>query len=83
MVTGFVRMLHRAGKPEFYCIGWIDAPAIELLRRKPERFVERILSFDLECANWGAGPATSEIDRVCRSYLSGKLSHQGREIRMS
>src|SRR5262249_43311689 len=74
MVTGFVRMIHRAGKPEFYCIGRIGAPAHEIVERKRERYVERVLTPDVACANWEAEHPSEEIHRICESYLRQRFS---------
>jgi hypothetical protein len=81
MVTGFVRMLHRAGKPEFYCLGWIDAPAHVVRDRRPERYVERVLD-TATYANWDIDRPRDGIRKVCRSYLD-TVSQSGVHIPLS
>jgi DNA-binding XRE family transcriptional regulator len=67
MVTGFARMLHRAGKPEFFCLGKIDAPSVEIVGRSRELYVQSVFPGG-ESANWDRRPR-DEIVRVCKSYL--------------
>jgi hypothetical protein len=74
MVTGFVRMLHRAGKPEFFCLGRISAPSYEIFQRRPERYVECVLCADVECVSWRVSRPKDEILRVCRAYLEKRFS---------
>jgi hypothetical protein len=83
MVTGFVRMLHRAGKPEFFCLGRIAAPSDEICNRRPERYVERVLRADVESANWRAGRPKDEILRVCQDYLDKAFFYRGDRIPLS
>lgn len=70
MVIGFARMLHRAGKPEFFCLGFIGASSAEICQRTPERFVERVGEAGVGRANWRSGRARDEIARICGNYLS-------------
>jgi hypothetical protein len=72
MVTGFARMLHRAGKPEFYCLARVAAPENEIRRRKPERYVDRVFAADGKRANLRTGRPSAEISRVCNAYLASK-----------
>jgi hypothetical protein len=83
MVTGFVRMLHRAGKPEFFCLGRIAAPADEICDRRPERYVERVFHATVKCANWHAGRPKDEIRRVCQDYLDKTFLNKGKRIPLS
>jgi hypothetical protein len=83
MVTGFVRMLHRAGKPEFFCLGRIAATSDEICKRRPDRYVERILAADVEYANWQAGRPKDEILRVCQAYLDRMVRYDGLRIPLS
>ncbi len=69
IVTGFARMLHRGGKPEFYCLAKIDATYNELSERVRERYVESITRANFEHANWQRGRPCDEITRVCTDYL--------------
>jgi hypothetical protein len=70
MVVGFVRMIHRGGKPEFICLGRISAPASHISGRRPERYVEYVVPVPVRPADWTTDPPTREIRRVCRDYLS-------------
>lgn len=83
MLTGFVRLLHRAGKPEFFCLGRIAAPAHEIRKRTPERYVEEVLRSELACVNWEAARPTDEIVRVCQAYLKSLFQHEGVRIPLS
>lgn len=68
VLTGFVRMVHRAGKPEFFGLARIDGKADDIWGRRPERYVEKVFSPSIEKANWKT-PASPQIARMCRSYL--------------
>jgi hypothetical protein len=70
MVVGFVRMIHRGGKPEFICLGRIFAPGRQICERKPERYVEYVVPAAVQSVDWNLGPPTREIRRVCRDYLN-------------
>jgi predicted nucleotidyltransferase len=83
MVIGFARMLHRAGKPEFFCLGWIAAPAHEIINRKPERYVECVVKANVERANWNAGKPREEIIRVCQAYLNETIRYKGSRVPLS
>jgi hypothetical protein len=80
IVTGFSKMLHRGGKPEFYCLGWIDAPAKELIGRKPEKYVTAIRSIPGDKADWRHPKPSCEVARVCRAYV--KASEVDEEVRI-
>lgn len=69
IVTGFARMLHRGGKPEFYCLAKIDATYDELCAREPERYVERITRANYQRADWQRNRPCDEIAQVCKHYL--------------
>lgn len=73
MIIGFARMLHRAGKPEFYCLARIAAPADEILEREPERYVDRVFPAPVGRANWRMGHPSAEISRMCRAYLAKEI----------
>jgi hypothetical protein len=83
IVTGFARMLHRGGKPEFFCLGRIAATSKDICARDPERYVEYVIAAPVECANWSTGRATEEISRVCRDYLSKAFKHLDVRIPLS
>ncbi|MDZ4067239.1 MAG: hypothetical protein U1E06_10395 [Tabrizicola sp.] len=83
MVTGFVRMLHRAGKPEFFCLGRIGAPSDEICNRKPERYVESVFRAPVTCANWHVGRPRDQIDRVCQDYLEKIFRYKGGRVPLS
>jgi hypothetical protein len=85
MPTGFIRMLHRGGKPEFFCLGRIDAPSKEISDRKPERYVQRVLvATNVKQANLQVSQPSKEISRVCRDYLERAfVNQQGKRIPMS
>ena len=81
-LVAFSRMLHRAGKPEFYCVGLIGAAAEELYRRKPERYYVKNLKIisDVPAIDWTRQSPAREVHRVCTSLLEMKdqlisLSH--------
>lgn len=78
MVTGFARMLHRAGKPEFFCFGRIFATARKVYERKPERYVDYVFAAAVEVANLKAVRPRDEVRRVCRAYLDQFLSRKDR-----
>jgi len=73
LLTGFVRMVHRAGKPEFFGIARIDATSDEICARDPERYVEKVFTAQIEKANWSK-PASPQIARMCRTFLD---QHRG------
>jgi len=82
-ITSFVRMLHRAGKPEFYCLGLLGATADKIRGRKPERYVEEVLKPEMAHAIWNIGRPSSEIARVCQAYLDEVLRHRQGRIPLS
>jgi hypothetical protein len=76
-------MLHRAGKPEFFCLGRIAAPAHEICNRNRERFVQDVFPSNVACANWERGSPAEEVARVCQAYLENIFSHEGSETMLS
>lgn len=76
-------MLHRGGKPEFYCLGRIDASSDEICSRDPERYVEKVLTSGVKPANWSAGRAAEEICRVCQDYRDKPLHDKGVRVPLS
>jgi hypothetical protein len=83
VVFGFARMLHRAGKPEFFCLGKINATATEICDRKPERYVECVLRSDVQHANFRTGKPSAEIRKVCSDYLDNRIDEHGEHIPLS
>jgi hypothetical protein len=73
-------MLHRAGTPEFFCLGRINAPFAEIATRRPERYVEQVFAPNIQGANWRLGRSSDEIRRVCESFLENRLD--GRDDRI-
>ncbi|BAR57660.1 hypothetical protein NK6_4493 [Bradyrhizobium diazoefficiens] len=69
MVFGFARMLHRAGKPEFFLIGRIDALAQEICDRRKELYVQRVLTSGVEPLNWKSVHLAADLIRLCSDYL--------------
>lgn len=69
MVFGFARILHRAGKPEFFLIGKIDAVAQEICDRRKEQYVQRVLTSGVEPLNWKSAHLAGDLIRVCSDYL--------------
>lgn len=68
-VIAFTRMLHRAGKPEFFLLGLIGAQSGELRERTPDRYTKALLLTGVPPVDWSIRPHTKEISRVCRAYL--------------
>ena len=69
MVTGFTRMVHRAGKPEFFCVGTIRATAAEIVARPvTDGFTYGTLIGSLQPIRREKGVA-AEISRICKEYL--------------
>jgi hypothetical protein len=83
MVTGFVRILDRAGKPEFFCLGRVGALFSEICDRRPERYVERVVAAGLKRADWHADRPAHEICRVCQDYLEESFTYRGARIPLS
>lgn len=69
MLTGFARMLHRGGKPEFFGLARIGATAAEIKRRKPERYVDKVVESGVRPADFLNGRPSQELIRVCKAYL--------------
>lgn len=83
MVLGFARMLHRGGKPEFYCLGMIDATAKEITQRKPERYVDRVITSGLGQVDWNSRRIPAEIQNLCRDYLDRPIRSENVIIPLS
>jgi hypothetical protein len=69
-VIAFTRMLHRAGKPEFFLLGLMGADSNELRERTPDRYTKELLITGVPPVDWSIRPHTREISRVCRGYLN-------------
>jgi hypothetical protein len=82
-ITGFVRMLHRAGKPEFFGLGLLGATADKIRKRTPERYVEEVIKAELPRANWDTAQPTKEIARVCQAYREKAMQHESARISLS
>jgi hypothetical protein len=83
IVMGFARMLHRAGKPEFFCLGYIAETSDRIIERRPERYVEYVMPAPVEPARWSAGRPRDEIARVCKDYLGKTFNIEGIQIAKS
>jgi hypothetical protein len=83
-VIAFARMIHRGGKPEFFCLSRIGATAGELQTRKPERYVESILPLPsgVDPVDWSLQP-TQEIARVCSGYLQHSFEYKDKSVPQS
>jgi len=82
LLTGFVRMVHRAGKPEFFGIAKIDATSDEICARKPERYVEKVFIAQIDKANWNK-PASPQIARMCRTFLEQHRGFRSNSVPLS
>jgi hypothetical protein len=69
IAMAFARMLHRAGKPEFYCLGYIHARATEIMQRKPDRYTDRVIRPEVGRVDLDSAHPTIDIARICGSYL--------------
>jgi hypothetical protein len=66
---GFARMLHRAAKQEFYCLGYMDGTEAEIRDRKPERYVAQVFSAEVGRVDFGSKHPTEDIIRICSAFL--------------
>jgi hypothetical protein len=62
---GFAQMVHRAGKPELICLGFINEDADEIRKRRPEAYVKRILNLPLPPCDF----VSSAPERSIAAYL--------------
>lgn len=70
-IFGFARMLHRAGKPEFFCMGRIEETGEALCMRGRERYVFEVQQAPVEPAVWGGQVrASAEVRRIGQEWLS-------------
>jgi hypothetical protein len=81
---GFSRMIHRTGKPEFFCIGKIDETARDLILRKPERyFIDRLGTASDNPLNLNNEDIAPEIIRICRDFLENHTTSNQPRIPIS
>jgi 8-oxo-dGTP pyrophosphatase MutT (NUDIX family) len=72
VIIGFTRIIHRAGKPEFFCLARIDRTITEIealkTKRKESTYTQKSLAHDASALNPRA-PFKEEITRICRHYF--------------
>lgn len=83
LLTGFVRMLHRGGKPEFFGIARVEGKADDICARDPEKYVQQVVKAQITNADWLAGAAAPQIARMCREYLVQLKDSSGQDIALS
>ena len=72
-------MMHRAGKPEFFCLGVLGATADKIRKRDPERYVWKVIKPEMARAIWDTPHPTKEVARVCQAYIDeARRREQGR-----
>jgi hypothetical protein len=67
----FARMIRRAGKPEFFCLGYLPITMVELIRYKPKRreliYTEKSFASDVGRFDKNRDPR-AELERICEHY---------------
>jgi hypothetical protein len=75
-VFAFVRLVERSGKPEFFAVGRIDAPADLILSRRHRRverqYTEAIIPYHRRRIVQGIEAIHVQIGDICNEYLENK-----------
>jgi len=69
----FARLIHRGGKPEFFCLACLPLTMRELQKRKPRRieliYTEKLFAHDASCLDQ-TRDLKSQLLRICDHYSS-------------
>lgn len=80
LVAGFYRLIHRGGKPEFLCVGFIDADYEEVATRRvsliESLFTTRIDIMDTPTVRLDSASLSADIAHECKRFLSNEGSKQ-------
>jgi hypothetical protein len=82
VIIGFTRLIHRAGKPEFFCLARIDKTMAEIgalvPKRRERKYTQKTLCHDAAALS-AKGSLKDEITRVCHHYFDSNRDPSERE----